>query len=349
MNPGTASGRMRISFSRIFFESVHGDKTDSIWPFIVIAWLIFLFQGTKVSDVDYPNIFKAILSSNISAINPAKGYLLEGILEDVIGLAYTGTGFQPQLLWWCSGVLLLAIVIMLSVRDRSIAFSDLILIIAFSRLIDTLFLWVGKFDPFLLSFLVLTANKNKKIALAGIVLASFSHPSVAAISTVGVVFVEAAFTGVLFPAAIVVALAAALTDISLFHYLFPSLLDRSGLVWSWISRVLRSGAHWGLITLVSSLLVPFLSIQYFREPLRFSSRVYAIMLGSWVILLAVVACIALDHTRVASLLTLAPLITLLRVQRLRGDVTAQNFSKVFAVLFLARLVIPHIAEFGDIW
>jgi hypothetical protein len=350
MNSGMASGGARISLSRICFESIHGEKsTYSLALFAVIVWSIFLFQGALISDPDYPRIFRAILSSNFSAIDPAKGYLLEGVIEDAIGLAYTAAGFEPQLLWWCTGLTLLAIVTTLSVSDRSISFGDLILIIAFSRVIDTLFLWVGKFDPFLLSFLILTANKNKKIALAGIVLAAFCHPSVAVISTAGVVLVEAAFTGVLFPAAFVVALAAALTDIGLFHYLFPSLLDRSGLVWAWIFRVLKTGAHWGFISLVSSLLVPFLSIQYFRQPLRFSNHIQGIMLSLWVALMAVVAWGALDHTRVACLVTLAPLITLLRVQRLRSDVTASDFSKVFFVLLLSRLVIPHFAEFGSIW
>jgi hypothetical protein len=343
------------SLRRDIFESIRGNKSYPYAVIVIICFLIILFQGLRFSDSDYPGIFKIMLSSNISLIDPTKGYLVEGIIQDLIGISYTAMGFTPlttQLLWWISGLVLIVIVVAFSINNGSISCSDLVLIVAFSRVIDTLSLWVGKFDPFLLSFLILTANKNRKVALAGIVLAGLSHPIVAVISTAGVVLIETAFVGIWFRAGIVAALSAALVDAALFHYFFPSLLSRSGMLWMWAPGILSNSAHWGLIALLSSILVPFLSIQHFKPPLRFVANANAILLVSWIFLVVIISCVAvLDHTRVACLLTIAPLIVLLRSQNSRNDTTSvtPDFSKFFVILLLSRLVIPHIAERGPHW
>jgi hypothetical protein len=319
---------------------------------VIICFLIVLFQGMRFSDFDYPAIFKAMLSSNISSIDPKKGYLVEGIIVDLIGISYVAMGFKPfttQLLWWISGLVLLVSVVAYSLNDRSISLRDLVLIVAFSRVVDTLFLWAGKFDPFLLSFLILTANKNKKVALVGIVLAGLSHPILAVISTAGVVLVEIAFLGIWFPAAIVAALSAALVDFGLFHYFFPELLNHTGQAWNFRSRLLINAVHWGLITLFSSILVPFLSIQYFKPALRFVANTHTIFLVSWILIVAIISCaVVLDHTRVACLLTIAPLIVFLRSQNSKNNnaAVAPDFSKAFVILLLSRLVIPHIDQRG---
>jgi len=317
---------------------------------VIICFLIVLFQGMRIIDLDYPDIFKSMLSSNISSINPNQGYLVEGIIGDLIGTSYTAMGLghlTTQLLWWISGLVLLVVVVAYSLNDRSILLRDLLLIVAFSRVVDTLFLWVGKFDPFLLSFLVLTANKNKKVALVGIVLAGLSHPIIAVISTAGVVLVGFAFAGIWFPAAIVAVLSAALLDVSLFHYFLPGLLNRTELVWNLRGLLLSSGVHWGLITLCSSILVPFLSIQHFKPAVRFATSPHTIFLVFWIFIVVIISCFALDHTRVACLLTIAPLIVFLRSQNSRNDkAEVSKFSKAFVILLLSRLVIPHIDENG---
>ena len=162
---------------RNIFELIRGENHPYA-AIVIICCLIVVFQGLEFSDLDYPHIFKTMLSSNISSIDTA-GYLVEGILEDLIGVSYVAMGFKPlttQLLWWISGLVLLVIVVAYSINDRSTSYPDLVLIVAFSRVIDTLSMWVGKFDPFLLSFLILTANKKRTVALIGIVLAGLSHP-----------------------------------------------------------------------------------------------------------------------------------------------------------------------------
>jgi hypothetical protein len=340
------------SLRRNIFESIRSTKNHPYAAIVIICFLIVLFQGMRFCDLDYPDIFKNMLSSNISSIEPTKGYLVEGLLEDLIGIFYVVMGFKPlttQLLWWISGLVLLVIVVAYSINDRSISYPDLVLIVAFSRVIDTLSVWVGKFDPFLLSFLILTANKKRTITLVGVVLAGLSHPILAVMSTAGVVLVEIVFVGTWFPAAIVAVLLAALVDAGLFHYFFPSLLSRAGLELTFTPRTLDSSKNWGLITLLASFLVPFLSIQYFKPPLRFAVNTHAILLVSWLFLIVVSsAVVALDHTRVACLLTIAPLIVFLRSQNSRNDNAgvAPEFSKIFVILLLSRLVIPHIDESG---
>jgi hypothetical protein len=325
-----------------------GFSPAKYWVALVgICLVIVLFQGWRMSDLPYPTYFKMIMSSDMSSIPPMKGYLFEGILGDLIGLAYVGAGFEPlttQWLWWISGLALLAVVFTFSVKDGSLSLTDAILLVAFTRMIDSLSMWIGKFDPFLVSFLILSANKHKALALTGIVLASFMHPLVAIISTVGVFLVGAAFTGSLFWRAIPVVLAAALLDLGLFFYFFPTLLDRTGFVFVFKSELLRSAAHWGLATLVASLLVPLLSILLFKGRPQFQSNFYTILLGLWFALVAVISCIGvLDHTRVAFLLTLAPFVVLLRALPDREmGMAAFPLMKIFLALFLARLTIPHI-------
>src|SRR5262249_25401729 len=275
------------SLHRNIFELIRGENHPYA-AIVIICCLIVFFQGLQFSDLDYPHIFDAMLSSNISSIAPTKGYFVECILEDLIGVSYVAMGFKPlttQLLWWISGLVLLVIVVAYSINNRSTSYPDLVLIVAFSRVIDTLSMWVGKFDPFLLSFLILTANKKRSVALVGIVLAGLSHPILAVISTAGVVLVEIAFVGIWFQAAIVAVLSAALVDAALFYYFFPSLLSRPGFAWTMLPEILQSSKQWGLITLLSSILVPFLSIQHFKPPLRFVANSHAILLVSWIFLI----------------------------------------------------------------
>ena len=101
------------SLRRNIFELIRGENHPYA-AIVIICCLIVFFQGLQFSDLDYPHIFEAMLSSNISSIAPTKGYLVEGILEDLIGVSYVAMGFKPlttQLLWWISGLVLLVIIV----------------------------------------------------------------------------------------------------------------------------------------------------------------------------------------------------------------------------------------------
>lgn len=339
-----------------FFDSVRSRRSFAYTIIFIVCASIIFFQGLRFSDPDYPDLITTLFSSGVSSIPPTKGYLVEGLLGDFIGLAYLAAGlkgFAAQLAWWISGLVLLAAAIAFSIRNRSTSIIDVVLIVSFTRLIDTLSVWGGKFDPFLLAFLVLTANRDKRVALAGIVLAAFTHPLVGLISTAGVVLVEATFSGLWFRAAIVTVLLAAIADVVLFNYLFPALMDRPNIVLTILPRLLDSGLRWGLPTFVSALLLPFLFIQLFKPPFRLPRNSTTVLLMLWALVAAFTSCVmVLDHTRVACLLTVAPLIVFLRWQNsFRGDQAttsglAHDAMRLFVVLFLARLVIPHIDQLG---
>src|SRR5262249_452786 len=140
-------------------------------------------------------------------------------------------------------------------------------------------------------------------------------PLVAIISTLGVVLVHAVFARLWFFAAVVVVLLAAAADTLLFHYLFETLLDRSGLFLVARSAVMANGAQWGLGSFVSALLIPFIYMQSFKRRIHLPLNFCSILLGAWILLVSMVSCIMTwDHTRVACLLTVAPLLVFLRSQ-----------------------------------
>lgn len=334
-------------------DSLRSRKRFAYATVSIVCVSIVLFQGLRFTDPDYPSLLATLFSQNASSIPSTKGYLLEGLAGDVTGLAYLSLGLgglAAQFAWWTSGLALLVAAVASNLENRSTSIVDVVLIVAFTRLVDTLSLWAGKFDPFLLAFLVLTTNKDRRVALAGIVLASFTHPFVALISTAGVILVEAAFAGTWFIAGVVAVALASAADVALFHYLFPALMNRPNVALALLPKILSNSFHWGLATFVSALVLPFVFTQFFKSPIRLPKNAAAILLLLWAVVAAITSCVVvLDQTRVAFLLTVAPLMAFLR----RQDTAENDMSglkpgvvSLFVVLFLARLVIPHIDELG---
>src|SRR5581483_4937499 len=97
----------------------------------------------------------------------------------------------------------------------------LLLVVAFSRLPDTLSLWIGKMDPFLFAFLVLSVNRNRAVATTAAILAAFCNPMAAVISSVGVACAQAANGRPVAILALILTVAAAQIDLLGFHLLFP--------------------------------------------------------------------------------------------------------------------------------
>jgi len=98
-------------------------------------------------------------------------------------------------------------------------------------------------------------------------------------------------------------------------------MDRPNVALALFPKILSSGLHWNLATFVSALLLPFLFVQVFKSPFRLPRNPAAVLLVLWALVTAVTSCaIVLDHTRVALLLTVAPLIVCLHRQGPReGD------------------------------
>lgn len=313
---------------------------------LIISAIVFS-QGWRVPDPDYPRDLQ--LLTHLHASVPAyKGYLFEGLLGDLIGMLYLSFGIAPaiaQYLWWATGITLLIIVLATKVRYGSLDVIDLLLLVTFTRLIDTLSLFVGKFDPFLIAALVMSSNKNTITAIIGVMVAALLHPFVTILSTIGIVIVRATFEHRWFYSAVVAALIVSAIDLALFHYLFPSLSNRGQFINDYLYSILKLGARWGFITFVGSILVPFLMCAYFKNIRPVPNKRYGFLLAAWLLTIVILPCLLTsDHTRVACLLTFAPAIVFLQSQqwrdaRGRGD---SDLTLVFVVFFAARVVIPHV-------
>ena len=324
-------------------------STRSIGLLIIsITLLIMLFQGISIIDTDAPQIWRAMLGIPFEG-DSKRLYLAEGLLPNSIGimLLYLKMSDRTTLvLWWSIGVLALVSSFSYSIRRGTITIFDVLLIITFTRLVDTLSMWIGKFDPYLLSLLVLSANHNRSVSRVSIALAALCHPLAAVLSSAGNFAVEFSLKAKPDILPMLISVAFAFLDIQLAHRLVPSMVDRSGFILSTVGVVLMSGAECGLVTFVSVFVVPFGCICEFKPNISVLTLGRVFPLVAWLACATVIGClIALDHTRVAFLITLAPLITFLRITQPRLPAHRIELPRIFYLLAAARLVIPHVA--GD--
>ena len=234
----------------------------------LLALPVVLVDGVRSMDADLPG-FLAGLARGGAAVPAERGFLLEGLLTDGVGAGLARLGVPLgalALAWWGLGLLLLAAVLALSLRRGELAFRDLLLLVAFSHLVDTLALWVGKFDPWLMAFLVLSAWRAPAPALAGSVLAAACHPILAVLSTAGVAAVDFALERrIRWAQAVAVAVAAG-ADLAVVHRVVPGLVDRTGYAENLATGLLHDAALLALPTLVSAALVPFALVRHFAGP-----------------------------------------------------------------------------------
>lgn len=316
----------------------------------LLALPVVLIDGVRSMDADLPG-FLADLARGSVAVPAERGFLLEGLLTDGVGAGLARLGVPLDALalaWWGLGLLLLIAVLALSLRRGELAFRDLLLVVAFSHLVDTLALWVGKFDPWLMAFLVLSAWRAPAPALAGAVLAAACHPILAVLSTAGVVAVDLALDRRFrWTQAVAVAVAAG-ADLAVVHRVVPGLVDRAGYAENLATGILHDAALLALPTLVSAALVPFALVRRFAGPFGYGGRLGAAPLAAWAAVVLVVGCVAtLDHTRVLCLLTLAPALAFLRHQG-RGPAMERWDWGLFALLLLCRLALVHIDGDGAV-
>ncbi len=316
------------------------------------AVLIVAIQGHRITDVDLPVYLQTIARHGTPVVPPARQFLLEGVLDDAMGMVVArGRGSAVQIVraWWLIGFAALSMTLAYSVLNRSLSMTSLFFIVAYSRMIDTLSMYIGKFDPFLLAFMILSVNRSRAAAFLGFVGAGFSHPLMALVSACGVVATEGALDRRwrLWP--IAVTIVAVLGDYYLLHRLYPELSNRIGFVLSYHDKVLASGLRWGLATFISSLFLPIASILWFRPVRPLGRGIHDVAMGLWLIAATIIVCnMTLDHTRDAFLSTIAPLILFLRKTEPPTPETLSNPRAigVLALLFMARLVIPHTDSIG---
>ncbi len=313
---------------------------------------IVLVTGIRSLDQDLPGYLIDIARDRVPAVPPGRGFLLEGLLGDGIGVGLAWAGLGRDLLrvgWWAGGLAILCWVVVGSVRTRVLSFPHLALLVAFSHVVDTLGLYVGKLDPLLLGLLIASTWPARGVAAFASALAALCNPLLALMSSAGVFAVGNALDGRRRWLPVLAASAAAAVDLAIVHRLFPVLVDRSGYVAAQLPALLRSAAAFGLPALLSAAVLPFLQIWFLSGRFRFGTGLGRAVLAVWAAGAALVACVlTYDHTRVLSLLCIAPCIAFLRRQ---GDpapfeeATGRAWG-MFAILFATRLLVPHIEGDG---
>lgn len=318
----------------------------------VIVMTIVAFQGIIYVDRDFPIYFQGMVAGNHVVVPTGRHFLFEGVLDDGVAWGLTGAGLTPfavQAAWTVGGLVCMIATLVYSVHNKTISLVDLILVLAFSRLVDTCSAYIGRFDPLLISFLVLSANRSRWVSIAGAMAAALCHPLVALVSTAGVAILCLAFEGrwrILQAAATALAV---LANYAALHLWFPTMTNRLDFAQHYFWDLIRNNARWGLPTLISSLLVPILSIQVFRPRPNLKLGWPGAALLAWLVGVVLITCVlTLDHTRDVLLVTIAPLIVYLRASpRFETVGLAEGrFAQLFVVLFLARLVIPNINAAG---
>jgi hypothetical protein len=318
---------------------------------ILFVSLITLIQGFRYRDLSYPVYFSMILHHDRFSIPVDESHLLEGLLGDFIGIFFLWLGLSPDtamIMWWCMGLILLSLVIYVSIKYESVDIVDIVLLLVFSRVVDTLLMWFPKFDSYLMAALILSASRNKLLAITGIGIAALFHPFVTLISTAGIVIFRAAFERIWFIEGIVFASLMATIDLYLFHQFLPSLQNRYTTVFATISSfydTMRLSGRWGVIAFISSIIVPFLMMAYFGSLQRIPYK-YVTAIILWILLVGVLSSVFFDHTRDSCLLMVAPMIVFLRALSWCDERQNHMFILTFAIFGLIRTVIPHVAQDG---
>jgi hypothetical protein len=159
------------------------------WGFALAVILIVAVAGVRTIDHDVPTYLSELVRTGSAVVLPDGAFVLEGLLPDLIGILLTSApahGFPPSYGSWAIGLCCVSAATGFSIWNGSIGVWAAFLGIAFTRVVDTVFLWVGKTDPLLVAFLVLAVNRNLWIANLAGGLAAFCHPLATVASIVGV-------------------------------------------------------------------------------------------------------------------------------------------------------------------
>jgi hypothetical protein len=344
-----------------------GESTPSLaWPegragrlafgalFVFVPLAIIVVQGFATADKDFAFYLRDIVQHAPFAVPAARQFLFEGALEDLIGLVLSQSGASPYMVdfdWTLINFAALGSSIVYSVYNRSLSPLNLLFILAFSRLVDVLAIYLGEFDPLLLAFLVLSANKSKSASIIGCVGAAFCHPLAAMVSICGVFAVELLLARRWNVLVVAVTFVACMLDYLAVHLMFPTLGNRLAFALQYYQSVIRNNLQWALPTMISAIVVPFFSIQIFRPAIRIDSRFAAGVALLWLFGVVLISCfLTQDLTRDALIITLAPMIVFLRLSPQPPPEIFKNRQviAVLALLFSCRVVIPNFTVLGPL-
>jgi hypothetical protein len=323
----------------------------SLRHFVLVVFLIVCVAGVETADANLVIYLREIIANGKPVLPPTDGFLLEGLLQDAVGVGFTfalphsATSIQ---LAWAIGLFCAAGALAFSIWDRSIDVTVAFLAVAFTRIVDTCFLWIGKLDPFLFTFLILTVNRRPWVATLAGGLAAFCHPTAAVISTLGVnaitYWTERRVNWLQVAATIVCAAA----DIVIVKHVFPSVSTRTDLFGTQAWLLIDNGVEYGIWGAVIGIVLPVLAALCFlrSKPIKLdlgSAPALLWLVGAFLI----AAMVTLDHTRVATLLVFVPFLAWLNHAFRSSEAAGAPLPlQLFGALFLTRLFVPHVAMEG---
>lgn len=327
-------------------------RAQALGLLFVLAALVMLFQGFRIVDPDLPVMFRAIDAGHAAALPPDRGFLLEGVLNDVVGIFITRhvpSDLAAALTWSAAGLAALVAALALSLYDGSISPLSVVLVFAFSRTLDTIYMWIGKFDPFLIAFLILSINKRQAVAFVATLLACLSHPMAPTFSALGVFAVRGAILREWRWLNVAGAAIGYLVDSTIFHQWLPTLHSRVAYAADSAKHLMTNTIRWGPQSLAASVVLPVGSLCLIAWRRWAPSDPRFLALVGWLLLVVLTSCVlTLDHTRVAALIMLAPMLVYMNLSEdviARSELKAQRAAAV-ALLFAARLVVPHFDSLG---
>lgn len=319
---------------------------------LATAATVVLFAGARrFTDDDYVRYLVDLAQGAPAVLQARKTFLLEGLLPDALiyGLGAAGlAGTTAAYVVWCAGVGLLALTLAAAVRDRALSPVALLALLAFSRIADTLSLWIGKPDPLLMAFLVMSASRRRALGWTGAALAALTHPMLALVSASGLLLVQYLRDGRGRWGQAALTLGVAVADLALVKALFPHSVGREGYFLAHLPYVALRGLQVGAPAFVSGIVAPVAALLALgARPLGTGPLGKALPV-LWLAGVGVLTSVlTLDHTRDACLATLAPFVAFLDGQPLDLRLRGRPFAGwVVVALFAMRLTSPHFDESG---
>jgi hypothetical protein len=324
------------------------------WCFALAVILIVAVSGVRTLDYDVPTYLSELARTGSAVVSPDRVFLLEGLLPDLIGtlLTFAPTyGVPPNDVSWGLGLCFACAATWFSIWNGSIGVWPAFLAVSFTRIVDTVFLFIGKSDPFLIAFLVLAVNRNVWVANVAAGLAALCHPFMAVASIVGVNAVTFWLQRRINLVQLGVTVLCAAIDLAVARIWFPHGWSRADYFAYILPFLLRNGIQFGISGAIVGLVLPlamvacivpnaFDKIHSPSWPIKIQPRAWPIL--TWFLGVCFASAILLlDHTRVTALFLIAPFLVWLT----RGpfaNASPPIAVKILCVLFLSRMYIPHI-------
>jgi hypothetical protein len=333
----------------------HAFPTRLLPALALVAFLQLLFAGSRIADWDLTSTFVAMSQGQDPGLKPGKQFLLEGLLPNSVGMGYASLGLRGAALLlatWLTGMLaFLAALAVYCWRDP-VRRGWLLLLVAFTHMVDTLSLWQGRTDAYVLACIVVgVLSTSGLLRAAAFALACFCHPPIALIAFAGVAVLRWHKGERLDRAALlVVPLAFILTQI-LIAVWFPGIRNRAGFMAHDLAAIIGSGIDYAPIVIGSCFVLPILGLFVASPdrvaPLFRSRRAFAFL--GWLGFVALLSTLlVLDRTRVATMLTFGPFLLLYATAMPVRLTPNRNTTLIVYGLVALRLLSPHVDMDGVI-